>query len=66
MLVVPTLPCGSTDFAARVMAEPFTRALGQSVIVDNKPAAPAGTSVEAFTPAQLGEFTRKALDDWGE
>jgi tripartite-type tricarboxylate transporter receptor subunit TctC len=30
-----------------------------------KKAEDSGTSVEAFTPAQLGEFTRKELDYWG-
>jgi tripartite-type tricarboxylate transporter receptor subunit TctC len=30
-----------------------------------KKAEDSGTAVEAMTPAQLGEFTRKELDYWG-
>ena len=30
-----------------------------------KKAEDAGTTVEAMSPAQLGDFTRKELDYWG-
>ena len=35
--VVPYPPAGTTDVLARIMAQPLTQLLGQSVIVENKP-----------------------------
>lgn len=38
-LIVPWAAGGTTDMIARVLSEPLARALGQPVIVDNKPGA---------------------------
>ena len=44
-LVVGFAPAGAADFVARTLSEPLARALGQSIVVDNRPGA--GSSIAA-------------------
>ena len=45
-LVVPFLPGGSVDIIGRLYAEPLSKALNISVVVDNRPGASAGIGSE--------------------
>ena len=53
-LVVGFAPAGAADFVARTLSEPLGRALGQSIVVDNRPGA--GSSIAA-------EFVAKSAAD---
>ncbi len=56
-LIVPTAPGGSTDFTARLIVEPLSKALGQSVVVDNKPGASGNIGNQLVARAKPDGYT---------
>ena len=50
-LVVPFTPAGTTDIAARILAERLTQRLGQQVVVENRPGAGGNVGSDAVAKA---------------
>ena len=51
-MVVATVPGGSTDFTARLLQEPLSRALGQPVLVENRGGASGNIGTELVARAK--------------
>ena len=56
-LIVPFPPGGTTDIFARTIAEHMRPALGQSIVVENKPGAAGNLGVAAAARAQPDGYT---------
>ncbi len=60
-LIVPQSPGGSTDVIARIVAQRMSEALGQTVIVDNRPGAGTIIGVELVANAAPDGYTLLAV-----
>ncbi|MGE8591052.1 MAG: tripartite tricarboxylate transporter substrate-binding protein, partial [Alcaligenes sp.] len=56
-LIVPFAPGGSVDIAARLISEAWGRALGQSVIIENRAGASGNIGMSAVARAQPNGYT---------
>jgi tripartite-type tricarboxylate transporter receptor subunit TctC len=56
-MIVPLVPGGGTDIAARVTAQKLTERWGQQVIVDNRPGAGGNIGTEIVTHAAPDGYT---------
>jgi tripartite-type tricarboxylate transporter receptor subunit TctC len=56
-LIVSAAPGGTTDIAARLISVPLGKALGQTVVVENRPGASGGVAAQAVARAKPDGYT---------
>lgn len=56
-LIVSAAPGGTTDIAARMIADPLGKALGTTVVVDNRPGGAGGVAASAVSRAPADGYT---------
>ncbi len=56
-MIVPLPAAGSTDIAARIVAQKYSDALGKTVLVDNRPGAGTALGTELVARAQPDGYT---------
>lgn len=56
-LVVPNPPGGLVDTSARLLSEPLSRVVGQTVVVDNKPGASGNIAYQYVANAKPDGYT---------
>ena len=61
-IIVPYTPGGSSDIIARAISEPLSKALGQTVIVENRPGANGNTGTDSVAKSPADGLTLLLCD----